>query len=190
MEIAINSESVGEAERFLSLADLEAGLAGMGAAPRDRGAVLLVLRKLEGGQRDAPVPALLTPGGGVVGDVWGRRDHPNPEAQITVMQTGVARLIANGQPLPLFGDNLYVDLDLSNQNLPTGSRVRVGKALLEVTPMPHNGCQKFKLRFGQEALNFVSKKDLRHLNLRGIYMQVIEAGEVRPGDLVKVLQRR
>jgi MOSC domain-containing protein YiiM len=105
------------------------------------------------------------------------------------MQFDVAELIANGQPLPLFGDNLFLDLDLSTENLPAGSRVRVGGAILQVTPVPHNGCRKFRGRFGDNALQFVSKKELRHRNLRGIYMRVLEGGEVGPGDPVEVISR-
>jgi len=105
------------------------------------------------------------------------------------MQVDVAGLIANGQPLTLFGDNLFLDLDLSAANLPAGSRVRVGGATLEVTPKPHNGCRKFHARFGPEALRFVSKPDLRPRNFRGIYMRVVEPGEVALGDAVEVLAR-
>jgi MOSC domain-containing protein YiiM len=105
------------------------------------------------------------------------------------MQLDVARLIANGQPLTLFGDNLLVDLDISTGNLPIGSRVRVGSALLEVTPKPHNGCRKFLARFGPEALRFVATPDLRHRNLRGIYMCVVEEGDVGPGDSMEVITR-
>jgi MOSC domain-containing protein YiiM len=88
-----------------------------------------------------------------------------------------------------FGDCLMLDLDLSKQNLPPGSQLSVGGALLEVTPMPHNGCAKFQARFGKDALRFVSMKELRHNNLWGTYMRVIEAGEVCRGDDVEVLSR-
>ena len=93
----------------------------------------------------------MSPDAGIPGDAWDRGQVKNPEAQLTVMQADVARLIANDQPLTLFGDNLFLNLDLSVQNLPVGSRVQVGGAILEVTPMPHNGCRKFQARFGQAA---------------------------------------
>jgi MOSC domain-containing protein YiiM len=105
------------------------------------------------------------------------------------MQRDVAELIANGQPLTLFGDNLFLELDLSAANLPVGSQVRAGGATLEVAAKAHNGCHKFRARFGGDALQFVWKRELRHLNLRGIYMRVIEAGEIAPGDSVEVIAR-
>jgi MOSC domain-containing protein YiiM len=131
----------------------------------------------------------LAPEIGVSLDTWGRQAEPHCDRQITVMQIDVAELIANGQPLTLFGDNLFLDLDLSACNLQTGSRVRIGGAILEVTPMPHNGCRKFRARFGDDALRFVSKPELRHRNLRGIYMRVVERGEVASGDAVEVIAR-
>ena len=131
----------------------------------------------------------ITPESGIPGDAWGRQQCPAPEAQLAVMQIDIAELIANGQPLTLFGDNFCLELDLSAANLPSGSRLRAGTATLEVTPEPHNGCRKFRERFGDAALRFVSKRELRHLNLRGIYMRVVEGGEIATGDLLQVLSR-
>ena len=105
------------------------------------------------------------------------------------MEYEIARMIANGQPLELFGDQLFIDLDLSARNLPIGSRLRIGEALLEVTPKPHNGCKKFRSRFGEDALYFVSDPERRYRNFRGVYMCVIERGVVRVDDEVVVLSR-
>jgi MOSC domain len=182
----INSNTVGDPARFRTLEDLERMLESLPEAPADQGRVGLVLMKGEGGRRETPERVFLAPISNVSGDV---SDDEVEETQLAIMQRAVAELIANGQPLPLFGDNLFLDLDLSTENLPPGSRVRVGKATLEVTPAPHNGCRKFRGRFGDNALQFVSKKELRHRNLRGIYMRVLEGGEVRPGDPVEVISR-
>ncbi len=133
--------------------------------------------------------AFMTPESGVPGDAWGHQACPVPEAQLAVMHIAIAELIANGQPLTLFGDNLFLELDLSAANLPPGSRLRAGTATLEVTPEPHHGCRKFRERFGDAALRFVSWADLRHLNLRGVYMRVVEVGEIAPGDPVQLLSR-
>jgi MOSC domain-containing protein YiiM len=187
--MAIDSTSTGDARLHRTLDELEQAFAALPPAPRDDGRVVLIVSKARGGVRNRLEVATLSRDGGVPGDAWRRGRHPDPLAQITVMQEGVASLIANGQPLDLFGDNLIVDLDLSAANLPAGSRVQMGGAILEVTPEPHNGCVKFQTRFGSDALRFVSRREQRHLNLRGIYMRVVSDGDVRPGDAVRVLSR-
>ena len=185
----IDSSSTGDPTRYQTLEHLERSFAALPAAPIALGRVVLLVRRGEGGRREELDRAILTPEAGLPGDAWGRKERPNPLAQLTVMQIEVAELIANGQPLTLFGDNLFFELDLAVTNLPIGSQVRAGGATLEVTPQPHNGCQKFHARFGPEALRFVSKPDLRHRNLRGIYMRVVQPGEVSVGDAVEVIVR-
>jgi MOSC domain-containing protein YiiM len=184
----INSESTGDPARHRPLAELEQGLATL-SAPATRGRVSLIVRRGPGGVRETPDKVVLRVGGGVPGDAWGRDPERVDVAALAVMQRDVAELIANGQPLTVSGDNLILDLDLSSQNLPTGTRLRVGDALLEVTPKPHNGCRKFRARFGEDALRFVSAPATRHRNLRGIYLCVVEEGEVRVGDGVEVVGR-
>lgn len=185
----IDSNSVGNPDRFLASDELERRLAALPDAPRDRGRVTLLVRRVDTGRRETPERVALGPETGLPGDAWGRRAGPNPEAQLAVMQQDIATLIANGQPLTLFGDNMVLDLDLSKANLPTGSRVRAGGAVLEVTPMPHDGCKKFRARFGDAALRFAANPATRQRNFRGIYLRVIEAGDVAVGDTVEVLRR-
>jgi MOSC domain-containing protein YiiM len=184
----ITSASVGDPLTHHRLDTLESRLEIL-ATPRDVGRVTMIVRRAEQGRRECLDRVALTTESGIPGDSWGRRAGASLDSQLTVIQSDVAELIANGQALPLFGDNLYLDLDLSSGNLPTGSRVRAGTVVLEVSPLPHNGCQKFNARFGNDALRFVSKKELRHRNLRGIYMRVVEAGELAVGDRAEVLSR-
>ena len=185
---AIDSASVGNPATFQPLDVLEERLQRFDT-PRDIGRVVMIVRRGDHGLRECPDRVALTMESGIPGDAWGRRRGASLDAQLTVIQSDVAELIANGQPLTLFGDNLYLDLDLSSANLPTGSRVRAGTVTLEVSPLPHNGCQKFNARFGHDALKFVSKRDLRPRNLRGIYMRVADAGELAVGDTVEVISR-
>lgn len=184
----LDSTSTGAAAAFQALATLEAAVSTL-RPPRDRGRVALVVRRGPGGIRDVLDRTELTPEGGMPGDAWARESRPDPLQQLAVIQWDVARLVANGQPLELFGDNLFLDLDLSRANLPPRTRLRAGTVLLEVTNEPHDGCAKFRARFGPDALRFVSKADLRHANLRGIYMRVIEGGLIGPGDAVVVRSR-
>ncbi|NBV24278.1 MAG: MOSC domain-containing protein [Proteobacteria bacterium] len=181
--------ALGDAARHLSSAQLEAGFHALPPAPKDVGRLTHIVRRPTKDTREILTRARLSPEEGLPGDNWSRKPAPNPTEQLTVMQTGVAELIANGQSLALFGDNLFTDLDLSVTNLPIGSRLRVGAAVVEVTPMPHDGCSKFNARFGSDALRFVNAKPTRHLNLRGIYWRVIEAGEIEVGSPVQVLSR-
>src|SRR3989442_2898931 len=183
----IDSESLGDPLRLRKLEELEERFEALPRAPRERGRVELIVARSEGGRRESPDRVRLEADAGVPGDTWGRQQGPHAERAITAMQLDVAELIANGQPLALFGDNLFLSLDLSTENLPPGSRVRAGGAVLEVTPMPHNGCRKFRGRFGTDALRFVSKAELRHRNLRGIYMRTVEGGEIAPGDPAEVI---
>ena len=186
---SIDSTSVGDAACFLSLAALGERLTSLPAAPRDRGRVVALVTRGPDGRREILRRAVLTAAGGMPGDAWTRKTPVLPEAQLAVMQRDVAELIANGQPLGLFGDNLFLDLDLAAANLPIGSRLRAGAAVLEVTPKAHNGCRKFKSRFGDDALRFVAEAERRHLNLRGIYLRVVADGEVGVGDAVEVIAR-
>lgn len=185
----IDSRSVGDSGCFLSFETLEARRQALPSAPRDAGTLTRVMARGTGGVRQLLDEAVVTVDGGVPGDAWGRSRSRDPEAQLAVMQEDIARLIANGQPLELSGDNLWLDLDLSAANLPPGTRLAVGEAILESTPLPHDGCKKFRARFGADALKFVATPPLRHLNLRGIYLRVVQDGRVRVGDAVRKLPR-
>jgi MOSC domain-containing protein YiiM len=180
----------GDTSCHLSLDELEKRLDEMPSAPKDQGRVVAIFARPGSCERAQLDRARLTVAAGVPGDRWStpRPDgrEPKPAQQLATMQADVAELIANGQPIGLFGDNLFLELDLSKQNLPLGTRVRVGGALVEVTPEPHDGCLKFKGRFGADALRLVARKETRDRNLRGIYFKVVEDGDVAAGDAVEV----
>jgi MOSC domain-containing protein YiiM len=178
----------GDQTRHLPFARLEEGLS-RHAPPRDVGELALIVSRRETGQREMPAEAVLTAKQGVPGDAWARKTPRKPEAQLTLMRVDVARLLANGQPLSLFGDNLLVDLDLSTSNLPAGSRLQLGEAILEVTEKPHTGCAKFRQRFGADALRLTAAPPLQSLRLRGIYAKVVQDGRVALRDSITVLCR-
>ena len=180
---------LGDDARHLALDELEAGLAALPPPPSDHGRLTLIVARHADGTRHTHDQIELSPDGGVPGDRWGRLLADRPEMQLTAIRHDVAELIGNGQELTVFGDNLFVDLNLTADNLPVGTRLRVGQALVEVSPMPHDGCAKFKKRFGTDALRFVSGKALRAQNLRGIYWTALEPGTVRVGDAIEVLSR-
>jgi hypothetical protein len=130
---------------------------------------------------------------GLVGDTWNRRrskstpdGSPNIEMQITIINSRVAALVAREQSRwQLAGDQLYLDMDLSPENLPTGTRLTLGSAIIEVTAPPHLGCQKFVARFGLEAMKFVNSPVGRELRLRGLHARVVQTGRIRAGELAR-----
>ena len=174
----------GDADRHLTLDQIESGLAALAPAAISEGRVGLLLACPGEGQRVELDRARLSVDGGMPGDRHGEQS----DVQLTAMQLSTSQLIANGQSLALFGDNLVLDLDLSAANMPPGTRVRVGEAVLEVTPQPHNGCAKYSERFGAAALRVISQPERRDLHLRGIYFRVVEDGDVAVGDTAEVLR--
>jgi MOSC domain-containing protein YiiM len=168
---------------------LLAGLDHVRAAPADEGTLELIVRRPTTGEREVLAEGELDVGLGLVGDSWSERgSRPNPKAQVTVMSARAAALIAGEREhWPPAGDQLYVDFDLSVSNLPPGTRLAVGSAVLEVSDQPHLGCGKFTQRFGEEAREFVNTPEGVALNLRGLNTRVVEGGAVRPGDAVRKL---
>jgi hypothetical protein len=176
----------------LDLAALEAGLDDVRNAPKDDGRVVLICRRPETERREVIEEAALDTKQGLVGDNWRTRGSSstsdgssNPLMQLTLMNARSAALVAvEPERRQLAGDQLFVDLDLSIDNLPAGTRLKIGEATIEITEEPHRGCGKFSARFGVDALKFVNSKVGRQLNLRGVNARILEGGVVRTGDIV------
>jgi hypothetical protein len=180
------------ATQHLDRATLEAGLDEIRRSPKDDGRVELIVCRPAVEQRRVLSEGTLDTVEGLVGDCWRTRGSSstadgsaNPDTQLTLMNARSAALVAiDPERRQLAGDQLFVDLDLSVDNLPPGSRLRVGEATIEITAVPHRGCGKFQARFGTDALKFVNSPVGRRLNLRGVNARIVAGGIVRPGDAV------
>jgi hypothetical protein len=175
--------------------ELTAALGEILKSPASVGRVELIVRRPAEDEREVLDECTLDLEAGLVGDTWlvrGSMAMPdgsaNPDAQLTLMNARAADVITRSRDRwPLAGDQLFVDLDLSIENLPAGTQLAVGDAVIEVTPEPHTGCAKFSARFGSEALKFVNKSPGRELRLRGVNARVVTPGAVRAGDTISKL---
>jgi hypothetical protein len=169
----------------LALDGLEAGLDEVRRSPTDDGVLEMIVRRPQVGEREVVDEARLDPQVGLVGDSWSIRRDPDPSAQLTIMNSRLTALVAGDRERwPLAGDQLFVDLDLSAANLPAGTRLAIGSAVIEVTPEPHTGCRKFVSRYGVDAQKFVNSRVGRELRLRGLNARVVRGGAIRRGDRV------
>ncbi|MGC3956881.1 MAG: MOSC domain-containing protein [Verrucomicrobiota bacterium] len=179
----------------MNLAQLEAGLETIRQSPKDIGVLRLISCRPNTDEREVLAEAQLDPTHGLVGDNWkarGSRSTPdgsaNPEMQLNVMNARVIELLAQDQSRwALAGDQLYVDFDLSEANIPPGTRIAVGSAVIEITAPPHLGCKKFSARFGPDAVKFVNSPEGKELHLRGVNAKVVQSAVIRTGDSVKKL---
>ena len=177
----------------LSKLELEAGLEHIRQSPKDEGKVMLIVRRPEVEKRETLEACQVDLLEGLVGDNWKVRGSKvtsdgsaNIHAQIAIMNSRTVALLAQAEDRwALAGDQLYVDMNLGDDNLPPGTRLAIGSAILEVSALPHTGCAKFSQRFGVEAHKFVNSPEGKQLHLRGINTTVIQAGEIRIGDVMK-----
>ena len=179
--------------KHLTTSELEAGLDDIQQAPKDEGVLELIVRRPSVNDREILEEAELHLTEGLVGDSWQRRrststadGSPNPLMQLNIMNSRVTALVAQERNRwQLAGDQLYLDMDLSEENTPSGTRLSLGSAVIEVTPPPHLGCQKFVARFGRDAMMFVNSPVGKQLHLRGVNARVVQGGIIRVGDAAR-----
>jgi MOSC domain-containing protein YiiM len=171
--------------KHLTTEEIEAGLGAVIESPKDNGTLNLIVRRPQEDEREVLDVGELDIEKGLVGDDW-LTDDGNPEAQIAIMNSRIIELLAQDEERwKLAGDQLFIDLNLTDENLPAGTRLGIGSAILEISSKPHNGCKKFVERFGLDAMKFVNSPVGKHYHLRGIYARVVQSGTIRQGDVVK-----
>ena len=181
--------------KHLAMQELEAALDHLREAPKNDGIVHLIVRRPQTDHREVLQEAELDPVKGLIGDSWCLRPSsktpdgsPHPEMQINIMNSRVTALVAQDKDRwQLAGDQLYIDMDLSKENLPAGTRLAIGDAIIEVSAWPHTGCHKFVARFGVDAMKFVNSPIGKELCLRGINAKVVQGGTVRIGNIATKL---
>lgn len=182
--------------KHLTTTELEAGLEEIRQSPKDVGVLKLIVRRPQENVREVLKKGELDLTEGLVGDTWKIRGSSrtadgssHPDKQLNIINSRVAALVAQEESRwQLAGDQLYVDLDLSDENLPPGTRLAIGSAVIEVTAQPHLGCKKFVERFGLEAMKFVNSSVGKKLHLRGINAKVVQTGVIKTNDSVKKIE--
>lgn len=170
----------------LSPEELEQAVPHILESPRDEGELKLIVYRPDVDARETPAEGRLDTELGLVGDNWSKRESVDPEMQLNIMNARVIEKVAQTPDRwPLAGDQLILDMDLSRENLPPGTQLALGDAIIEVTEPPHTGCKKFASRFGKDAMVFVNSGRGRTLNFRGICARVVRSGNIKLGDVAR-----
>lgn len=181
-------------QRHMTTAEIEQAIDNVLDSPKNNGQIEMLVRRPKVNKREVVENGMLDVENGLVGDNWLTRGSSrttnglgHPEMQLNLMNFRFAELIAGDRSrVPLAGDQIFVDLDLSGENLPIGARLSIGEAVIQVTAIPHLGCKKFVERFGMDAMMYANSEFGRKYNLRGINAKVISGGQVATGDSILV----
>lgn len=179
--------------KHLTIAELDASLEEIRRSPRDNGTLEMIVRRPQVDEREVLEMGELSLTEGLIGDSWKARPSSrskdgkaHPDMQLNIMNARAIALIAQEKARwALAGDQLYIDLDLSEDNLPPGTQLSIGQAIIEVTAQPHTGCKKFVARFGLDAMKWVNSEMGKQLHLRGINAKVVQTGTIKIGDSVR-----
>lgn len=179
--------------KHLSTEELEAGLEHIRQSPKNNGTLEMIVRRPQVDEREMLNEGILDENEGLAGDNWKIRGSKatedgsaHPEMQLNIMNARVITLLAQDkQRWQLAGDELFIDMDLSDENLPAGTQLALGEAIIQVTAKPHTGCKKFAERYGQAAVIFVNSPEGKKLHLRGVNAKVIQGGKIRVGDTAR-----
>lgn len=181
--------------KHLTREEIEQRYTQLEPSPKEQGTVEMIVRRPDTLQREVVEQAEINTEKGMIGDNWYTRGSrhtddgsAHPDMQMAIMNSRIIDVIAqerdNWAPA---GDQLFVDFDLSEANLPIGQRFAIGDVVLEVSPFPHKGCKKFKERYGLGASRFINDLAYEHLRLRGINVRVIQGGVIKTGDTIRKL---
>jgi MOSC domain-containing protein YiiM len=178
----------------ITAAELEQGLAEVLASPCDHGRLAAIYVRPAVNERTAIKQAMLSPEGGIEGDRWLNDSYyktddgrPDRRSQVSLMNSRFLRQVAgDDESMCLAGDNLIVDFDLSEENLPGGTVLRIGaEVVLEISDLPHTGCSKLARRYGDAARSFMNNKRGKALHLRGRYAAILQGGTLQIGDRIE-----
>jgi hypothetical protein len=182
--------------RHLTMEELDAGIDEIRQSPKDAGVLELIVRRPQADTREVLAEGELDLVEGLVGDSWKTRGSSrtadgssNLDMQLTIMNARVIALVAQEKDRwPLAGDQLFIDIDLSTDNVPPGTQLALGTAVIEITAQPHTGCKKFMARFGRDATKFINSPLGKQLQMRGVNAKVVQPGLIHMGDVVRKIQ--